>query len=584
MRRAWLFRSWHSGGRPAPLALLILAALLVGCAAPRGGATNGAPQASNQQEAPRRTLVIVARGEPPMLAAKPIRGTGGALDTFVTLYNATLDWTDDDGNAQPYLEEAVPQLNTDSWRVFPDGRMETTYRLKPNLIWHDGTPLTAEDFVFAHRVYRAPELGVAASLPISAMTEVIAPDPQTVVIRWGRLYPDAGSLKQGFQALPRHILEAPFAQLDADSFANLPFWGTEYVGLGPYRLDRWEPGAYLEGSAFDGHALGRPRIERVRVNIVSDTNAAIAALLSGEAHYSAEYMLWYEEAATLQQQWQARGITGKALFSPTLPRISQIQLRPEFANPPELLDLRFRRALAHAIDNASLVEVLTANTGVVSPSVTAPLADYAPQVQAAIARYPYDPRRSQQLMDEVGLVRGADGIYGNAAGPLNLAVWHIEGSTNERENAIIVENLKRAGIGASSSSLPAARLRDTEFRAKLPALFTGGGPGGEASLLEYGISAIPGPDNRWQGGNRGGWVNQDFDHFWQAFNTTLERSERVRQIVEMERILSEDVGTLPHYYSPVVNVHVGNLQGPTIRKTPETGAGIRQVWTWQWTS
>jgi peptide/nickel transport system substrate-binding protein len=583
MAYGWPLWSRRTGCRGVWLSLVLIA-LLAGCAAPQGGGVSNVPAPASQAEAPRRTLVVVARGEPPMLAAKPIRGTGGALDTFVTLYNATLDWTDDDGNARPYLAESVPQVNTDSWRVSPDGQMETTYKLRPNLTWHDGKPLSAEDFVFAHQVYRTPDLGVASSLPISAMAEVTAPDPQTVVIRWGRLFPDAGSLKQGFQALPRHILEGPFSQLDADSFTNLPFWGTEYVGLGPYRLDRWEPGAYLEGTAFDGHALGRAKIDRVRVNIVNDTNAAIAALLSGEAHFTAEYMLWYEEAATLQQQWQARGMTGKALFSPTLPRITQIQLRPEFANPPELLDVRFRRALAHAIDNATLVEVLTANNGAVSPSVTAPLADYAPQVQGSIAKYPYDPRRAQQLMEEAGLTRSGDGMVANAAGPLNLAVWHIEGSTNERENAIITENLKRAGIGTSSNTLPTARLRDNEFRSKLPALFTGGGPGGEASLLEYSTSAIPGPDNRWQGGNRGGWVSQDFDRYWQAFNTTLDRSQRVGQIVEMERILSEDVGTLAHYYSPVVNVHVGNLEGPTIRKIPETGAGIRQVWTWQWKS
>lgn len=561
----------------------LLAAALAGCA----GSPVPTPAARTSAEpgAPQRTLVIIARGEPPSLAAKPLRAAGGALDTFVPLFNATLDWTDEAAVTHPYLAEAVPQLHTDTWRVFPDGQMETVHRLRGGLTWHDGRPLSAEDFVFAYRVYRTPELGVSASIPINAMVSVSAPDPRTVVIHWGRPYPDAGSLKHGFQALPRERLEGPFATLDSDSFANLAFWSTEYIGLGPYRLDRWEPGAFLEGSAFEGHALGRPRIDRVRVSIITDTNAAMAALLSGEAHYTAEYVLWYEEAATLQQEWQARGIEGKALFSPTLPRISQIQLRPEFANPRELRDVRFRRAIAHAIDNAGLVEVLTANHGLVSPSITAPLADYHPLVDRAIAKYPYDPRRTRQLLEEVGLVQGGDGFYTPpSGGPLTVQVWHIEGATNERENAIIVENLKRAGIHATSHTLPASRLRDTEFRAKLPALFTGGGPGGEASLLEYSSSAIPGPENRWQGGNRGGWVNPEFDRLWTLFNSTLERSERVQQIVEMERILSEDVGALAHYYSPVVNAHVGNLVGPTIRKVPEAGAGIRQVWTWSWKS
>ena len=67
----------------------------------------------------------------------------------------------------------MPQLNTESWRVFPDGRMETTYALKPNLAWHDGAPLTADDFVFAWRVYATPELGVSNTPPAS-LIEVLA--------------------------------------------------------------------------------------------------------------------------------------------------------------------------------------------------------------------------------------------------------------------------------------------------------------------------------------------------------------------------------------------------------------------------
>lgn len=102
--------------------------------------------------------------------------------------------------------------------------------------------------------------------------------------------------------------------------------------------------------------------------------------------------------------------------------------------------------------------------------------------------------------------------------------------------------------------------------------------------MEYASVNIPAPENRWQGGNRGGWVSQEFDRAWQAFNATLDRPERVRQIVEMERVLSQDVGTLPHYYTPVVTTHVGNLAGPTLRKTPESGRGIRAVWTWHWKS
>ena len=54
--------------------------------------------------------------------------------------------------------------------------METTYRLRPNLTWHDGAPLTAEDFVFSWRVYANPDLGLSSHAPIPAISEVTAID------------------------------------------------------------------------------------------------------------------------------------------------------------------------------------------------------------------------------------------------------------------------------------------------------------------------------------------------------------------------------------------------------------------------
>src|SRR5439155_18391762 len=123
--------------------------------------------------------------------------------------------------------------------------------------------------------------GVSSSPVLASMERVIAPDSSTVVIHWRRLNADAASLDLEFQALPRHLLEQPFQQLDPQAFAGLPFWTTDYVGLGPYRIERWEPGAFVDGVAFERHALGRPKIDRLRLIFIADPNAALANMLSG---------------------------------------------------------------------------------------------------------------------------------------------------------------------------------------------------------------------------------------------------------------------------------------------------------------
>src|SRR5437763_1426367 len=91
---------------------------------------------------------------------------------------------------------APADRDAEGWRGCPDGRMETTYRLRPNLTWHDGTPLTPEDFLFSLRVYSTPALGLAPLPPFNAIEEVVPTDPRTIVIRWRRPYPDADQLAQ----------------------------------------------------------------------------------------------------------------------------------------------------------------------------------------------------------------------------------------------------------------------------------------------------------------------------------------------------------------------------------------------------
>src|SRR5438093_7707684 len=130
---------------PRRTLLLILLLSLLGCVpssrAPRGGpaANAGLPEASARPAAESRTLVVAIRGEPSSLSTKEwVEGL--ALGNVKRFFGAYLTIADEREEVRPYLTEALPQLNADTWKVFPDGRMETTYRLKPNLTWPDWAP------------------------------------------------------------------------------------------------------------------------------------------------------------------------------------------------------------------------------------------------------------------------------------------------------------------------------------------------------------------------------------------------------------------------------------------------------------
>ena len=183
--------------------LILTASLLVAACAP----AVSSPRADAQSPAApaiQRTLVFVDAGENPDYATRQLtRASGGLFSSQARdLFNADLVFKDERGLPHPFLAEALPELNTSSWQVFPDGKMELTYRLKPNLTWQDGQPLTAEDFVFAWRVYSNPVFGVSTSGGLGYVEAVVASDPRTVVLRWKTGYPDALTQVAWFPRFP----------------------------------------------------------------------------------------------------------------------------------------------------------------------------------------------------------------------------------------------------------------------------------------------------------------------------------------------------------------------------------------------
>jgi peptide/nickel transport system substrate-binding protein len=448
--------------------------------------------------------------------------------------------------------------------------METIYQLKPNLIWHDGTSLEAQDFVFAWQVYTTPVLAAADPVPQLLMDQISAFDAQTLMIRWRQTFPDAGAVDaRAFQALPRHLLEQPFraaqASLNYDAFTGLPFWRAEYVGLGPYRIDRWEPGAFLEASAFDAYVRGKPKIPRIKVIPVSDPNVVVAGLLAEEIHLAVANSLPFTQGIILKSQWAAQssgGVVMKNRPSPSSPvRRTEHQMSPERVAPGSraLLDVRVRRALAHAVDKDTLNTGLFNGEAVLSDTPVPPHVDYFAAVERAISKYPFDLRRAEQLMNEAGYSKGTDGNYTSAtSGRFTPEIGVIVGPQNEAVMNTMVAGWHTAGFAFTEFVLPAAQAQDGQARASFTSMFTT--DGGNLPIL--GTAYIPSPENRWNGNNRSNWSNATYDRLVDQWNTTLDRNERNGRMVEMARVYSEDIPSTPLYYNIGATAHVAGLRGP----------------------
>jgi peptide/nickel transport system substrate-binding protein len=407
-------------------------------------------------------------------------------------------------------------------------------------------------------------------VPQDRISEVKAPDARTVAISWTAPYPNAGALgPDSLDPLPRHILEEPLAALAPDGstregFLNLPFWSTEYVGAGPYKLENWQQGVALEGSAFDGHALGRPKIDRLIERIMRDENTIMANVLAGELDFATRTTLRFNHGETLEQEWASAG-KGRLLMDDTAPLAPLIQFRPEYQKTPALLDVRVRKAMAHGIDKSGILDALYNGKGSSADTSLSRAEPYYAELDRVIAKYPFDARRTEQYMNEAGFTKDRDGLFADARGERFRPDYQVLVSVDyERVQLVVADSWRNAGIDVQTNVLPHELVRDDQARQIFTGMsMPGSGAVNERSQLPYLASTSIGrPSNRWKGSNRGGWSNPEYDRLLDAYNATLARPERTQQVIQMMKILSEEIPAFPLYYNIYVLAAVANLQGP----------------------
>jgi len=562
--------------------VLLVALIPVACvpSAPRPG---GAGTAKLTGAAQPRSLSIVLRVEPTDLTSAAATYNRITLALFGTGYRAGLTASDRYEAPYPLLAESLPQLDTPTWRVFPDGRMETIHRLRTGLVWHDGTPLTAEDFVFTGRAILAQmEWGlVAPSVEMQQIDEILAPDPLTVFIRWRRSYADAATPE--LTPYARHILGPALDQRQPESFSSHPYWTTEYVGLGPYRLTRWERGAYIEGTAFAGYALGPPKIEGVRVTWSGDPNSTVTRLLAGDAHVALDSAIQYQQAATVRRAWAAQN-GGVVLLVPRNLRWLQVQHRPDYVDPRALLDVRVRKAMIYALDRQALADAMLGGEGPVADTMGPPTLSFYEDVVRATVKYPYDPSRSEGLMAEVGFARDASGFYMSPSeGRFSPEVFGLAEGDEAQETTIVADYLRRAGMETKLRLVPALQVgQSDEMKATFPALrtnYTGGSAHlGQPFLVS---SRIASPENRWRATNRIGWSNPEHDRLFEAWNAALDRTERNQLMVQMLKLVNEELPGIPMYFDFDVIAHAAALRGPEPIAPSSAAYGNIHQWEWQ---
>jgi peptide/nickel transport system substrate-binding protein len=404
------------------------------------------------------------------------------------------------------------------------------------------------------------------------VSSVETPNELTVVVEWSRTYPFANAIvRDDLGPMPAHLLEAVY-QADKERFVQLPYWTRECGGVGPYRLAEWEAGSHLTLRAYERFYAGRAKIDTLVFRFIASAPAAVANLLAGSIDGAIPRTLDFTQVMFVKEEWERAGRKPVALIQPTHWRI----LEPQFRDPSvsEILDVRFRRALLHAIDRQGMVDTLLAGTIPVSDTFIPPHDLKWDWVKDVVVRYEYDPGRARQLLGEVGWRRGPDGSFLNASGERAvIPLATSQGEQAEQEQAIIAASWRDIGLGVDQHVRTAAEARENRLNSIFPGFSASALPltFENTSMRLHSVSCPTDP--RWVGPNHGCYRIAEMDRIIDNLQGAIDPSEQRRLYRELVKWQTEELPAYPLYFNPqalILREGVTGVKGDTNPRTAPT--------------
>lgn len=348
------------------------------------------PAAVLAQGSPQRggTLVIAVQPEPPTLAS--YQSTASPVGQVATkVYEGLLEY-DFQLRPQPSLAQ--------SWTVAPDGRT-ITFKLVPNVKFHDGKPFTSADvqFTVMEVLKKQHPRGIST---FRAVTAVDAPDPLTVVFRLSEPAPYLMMALSSYESpmLPKHVFGT--GDIARHPNANNP------IGTGPFKFVEWQKGQFMRFDRNpDYRKPGLPHLDRIVARFIADAGTRSAAMETQEVHmggFNAIPPVDVKRIAALPHI--ATTNKGYEMQAPI------VQLDFNTTQPP-FDDVRVRQAVAYAIDRRFVLDNIWFGFG---KPATGPISSnfkanglYTDDVKKY--NVPNGVELANKLLDEAGKKRGADG-------------------------------------------------------------------------------------------------------------------------------------------------------------------------------
>lgn len=473
-------------------------------------ASLAAAPALAQEPAHGGTLNIIINPEPPILMLG-INQQGPTQAVAGKIYQSLLTYTQD--------LEPQPSLATE-WEMSDDG-LTYTFRLAEGVNWHDGEPFTAEDVVFSYDEF-LPETHPRWRNVHENIASIEAEDDHTVVFTMDEPFPAfmLSFAVDNAPMIPRHIYEGTDYH---DNEAN-----QTPIGTGPFKFEEWQRGSYIHLVRNDDYFKDDlPYLDEIYFHVIPDAASRAAAMETGEVHISRGEDIEFFDVPRLAEMPNLEMTTGGwEMYGP----LGWI----EFNHRVEPIDdVRFRKAVMHALDRDFIVENIFFGLGApaTGPFNSATLF----QDPDALVGYDYDLEKANELLDEMGLERGDDGMR------VQLRLLPIPyGETWDRLAEYTRQQLAEIGIDAEIEAADAGtwaeRVADWDYDMTFNYLYQYGDP-----AIGVARSYISSNIRRTLFTNTMGYENERVDELFAMAASEVDEDQRQEYYSEVQQILTDEL-------------------------------------------
>jgi peptide/nickel transport system substrate-binding protein len=486
-------------------------------------------------------------------------------------------------------QQAKPGL-AESWTNSPDGKT-WMFKLRKNLRWSDGEPLTSDDVVFTwNEIIYNTNINTVARDPFivdGKEFSVTKVDDLTVQVVTPQIYaPFLTAFGAGVPIMPKHVLAKSVADGTFASAYGINADPAQIVGSGPFRLKEYKTAQFtmLERNPYfcevDTNGQRLPYFDNVVFTVVPDLNAMTLRFLSGES--DADDLIYpdkYDEFKTESAKGKFKllepgsGLEMGCFWFNENTNIDQ-NGKP-YVDPKKLKwfrNVKFRQACSYAIDRESIIKSVLSGRGITADGFLTP--GYLDWYDPNTKKYPYDLEKALTLLKEIGIKkRNGDDFLTDADGNKIEFVLNTNTGNGVREKTaiLIAADLKKLGFDVIFQPIEfntlIAKLDNTyDYDCVLLSFSpdTSADPADSMNIIKssgYSHEWFPRqktPATDWEA---------RMDQLMDAQMQTLDKAERKKYFDEVQEILAEQVPMIytvtPMYYA-AIRSDVGNVRASAL--------------------